>query len=478
MAVMNRSSQPFWLAGAPVQGSESYRVHNPYDGSEVAMVGVPSVEQVERSVATAAAVATELAALPAHIRAGALGHVAARLEQEHERVAQTITAESGKPIRWSRVEVGRAIRNMAVASEEAKRLGGEVVRLDGDPVGTGRMGIIRRFPIGPVLGITPFNFPLNLITHKVAPAVAVGAPIVLKPAPQTPQTALILGEFFAETDLPEGALSVLPMPNGELLDKLVADDRLPVVSFTGSQVGWSIRAAHPYKVVLLELGGNAAAIVHADADLEAAAAAVALGAFVQAGQTCISTQRVLVHADVAEEFADTLVKAAAALPVGNPAHDATVVGPMVNEAAAARVERWVSEALAEGGTLCCGGDRVGTTYAPTVLDAVSEESKVWSEEIFGPVVSLRTYDDIGEAFAAVNRSRFGLQAGIFTNDLQLAMRAHRELIVGTVIVGDSPSYRADPLPYGGWKQSGVGREGIRFAMDELTAGRSVVLPAL
>lgn len=475
MTVIDRSAQPFWLAGTPVRGSESYVVRNPYDGGDVAEVSVPGAAEIEQAVATAADVAPRLAALPAHIRAGALAHVAKRLAEERERVARIITAESGKPIRWARVEVGRAIANMTVASEEAKRLGGEVVRLDGDPIGTGRMGIIRRFPIGPVLGITPFNFPLNLVTHKVAPSVAVGAPILLKPAPQTPQTALVLGEFFAETDLPAGAVSVLPVPNGHLLESLVADTRLPVISFTGSEIGWQIRAAHPRKRVLLELGGNAAAIVHSDADLQRAAQSIATGAFVQAGQTCISTQRVLVHSDVADEFATMLVAATEALATGDPAEDGTIVGPLVNGGAADRVEQWVQEAIDDGASLLCGGRREGTTYAPTVLEAVADGSRVWSEEVFGPVVSLRTYTDLDDAFSAVNASRFGLQAGIFTSDVSLAMRAHRDLVVGTVIVGDSPSYRADALPYGGWKESGVGREGVRFAMEELTDSRSLVL---
>jgi aldehyde dehydrogenase (NAD+) len=350
-----------------------------------------------------------------------------------------------------------------------------VIPLDGDPIGAGRMGIVRRFPVGPVLGITPFNFPLNLVAHKVGPALAVGAPIILKPAPQTPLTALRLGEFIAETELPAGALSVLPVPNGPLLDQLVADPRLPVISFTGSQVGWAIRASQPRKRVLLELGGNAVAIVHADADLERAARAIAAGAFIQAGQTCISTQRVLVHADVAERFNALLVDAAAALAVGDPADDNTIVGPMVSDDAAERVARWIDEAVAEGADVCCGGTRDGTTFAPTVVAGANPTSRIWAEEVFGPVVATRPYRDIDEAFAQANASRFGLQAGIFTSDLGLAMRAHRELVVGTVIVGDSPSYRADPLPYGGWKESGVGREGIRFAMDELTDSRSMVL---
>jgi acyl-CoA reductase-like NAD-dependent aldehyde dehydrogenase len=475
MSVVDRSPRAFLVAGAAVQGPDSHEVRNPYDGSVVARISTPAAADVERAAAAAAEVAPTLAALPAHVRAEALAHVARRLREEREDVARIITAESGKPLRWARIEVGRATQNIATAAEEVKRRGGEVIPLDGDPIGAGRMGIVRRFPIGPVLGITPFNFPLNLVAHKVGPALAVGAPIVLKPAPQTPLTALRLGELIAETDLPAGAFSVLPVPNGPLLEQLVADPRLPVISFTGSQVGWAIRSAQPRKRVLLELGGNAVAIVHEDADLERAAGAIAAGAFIQAGQTCISTQRVLVHADVAERFNSLLADAATALAVGDPADDGTIVGPLVSVDAADRIQAWVEEAVADGADVRCGGTRDGTTFAPTVLGDARPASRIWAEEVFGPVVATRTYTDIDEAFAEANDSRFGLQAGIFTRDLGLAMRAHRELEVGTVIVGDSPSYRADPLPYGGWKESGVGREGIRFAMDDLTDSRSMVV---
>jgi aldehyde dehydrogenase (NAD+) len=330
-----------------------------------------------------------------------------------------------------------------------------------------------------VLGITTYNFPLNLVTHKLAPALAVGAPLVLKPAPQTPMTALLLAELVAETELPGGALSVLPIPNGPELDALVRDPRLPIVSFTGSEVGWDLKAALPRKQVLLELGGNAAAVVHADApDLDHAARSIALGSFAQAGQTCISTQRVLVHSAVAEDFKQRMLDATAALGTGDPRDEATVVGPLVSEAAAQRVALWVDEALAAGAEKLCGGVRDGNTYAPTLLSQVTDDMRVWREEIFGPVATILPYDELDDALASVNASRFGLQAGIFTADLQVALRAQRELEVGTVIVGDSPSYRADPLmPYGGWKDSGSGREGVRAAMQELTEVRSLVIDA-
>jgi acyl-CoA reductase-like NAD-dependent aldehyde dehydrogenase len=454
----------YWVAGKPASSDVTFAVYHPYDGHVVRDIAIPSADDVERATAAAAEVFPTLASLPAHVRATALAHVATRLGEEREPIARTITAESGKPIRWARGEVARAIINFQTASEEAKRFTGDVVRLDGDPIGEGRVGWVRRFPIGPVLGITPFNFPLNL-----------GAPIVLKPAPQTPLTALRIAAFVAETDLPGGAMSVLPLPNGAELDALVGDPRLPIVSFTGSQVGWQIKADHPRKRVLLELGGNAAAIVHRDADVDAAAASIAAGGFIQAGQTCIATQRVLVHEDVADAFSSALVQATASLRAGDPFEDETFVGPLVSAAAADRVEASIRDALDAGADLLCGGERDGNTIAPAVLAGVAPDLDVWQEEMFGPILALCTYSDIDDAFASVNGSRFGLQAGLFTSDIELALRAHRELVVGAVMIGDSPSFRADALPYGGWKDSGLGREGIRAAMQELTDARALVL---
>jgi acyl-CoA reductase-like NAD-dependent aldehyde dehydrogenase len=473
-----QGSAAYLVAGEWVEGSDSFTVHHPFDGRAVRDVTIPTTGDVERAVAAAAAAYPVLAGLPAHVRATALAQVAQGLTEAREAFARTITAESGKPIRWARVEVSRSIANFRTAAEEATRFSGEVVRLDGDPIGDGRVGWVRRFPIGPVLGITPFNFPLNLVTHKVAPALAVGAPIVVKPAPQTPLTALRLAELIADTELPDGSISVLTLPNGPGLDALVADPRLPVVSFTGSQVGWSIKAAHPRKRVLLELGGNAAAIVHRDADIDAAVAGVAAGGFVQAGQTCISTQRVLVHEQVFDEFVSRLVEETRALTLGDPFDESTFVGPLVSLDAAARVEEAIRDAVSAGATLLCGGERSGTSVTPAVLTNVPPDCRVWREEAFGPVLALAAYDDVADAFRRVNDSRYGLQAGIFTSDIGLALRAHRELVVGTVMVGDSPSYRADNLPYGGWKDSGVGREGVRAAMDELTDRRGLVLRGL
>ena len=342
--------------------------------------------------------------------------------------------------------------------------------------------MIRRRPRGPVLAITPFNFPLNLVAHKVAPALAVGAPIIVKPTPRTPLTALLLGEILSGTALPSGAWSVLALGNTETID-LVRDERLPVISFTGSDtVGWAIRDAVPRKHVTLELGGNAAVVVCADHassdDLDRVATRVATFATYQAGQSCISVQRVYAHSSLYDGLRDRLVTRFASLVVGDPADPATEVGPLIDAASADRVERWVDEAVSAGATLCTGGTRSGTSYAPTLLTDVPPDARVITEEVFAPVVVLDRFDDLDDAFTAVNASRFGLQAGVFTHDIAVAFRAAAELDVGGVIIGDVPSFRADQMPYGGVKDSGVGREGVRAAMEDLTAQRVLVLTGI
>ncbi|HEU4910531.1 MAG TPA: aldehyde dehydrogenase family protein [Actinomycetes bacterium] len=474
---------PFWVAGRPVtSGDGELEVTSPYDGSVAGQVAVPRASDVEEAVAAAAEVAAELAGLPAYVRADALAHVSDRLRERAEEIAQLITAESGKPLRWARAEAGRAVGVFRWAAEEARRWSGEVQRLDTDAPSTGRLALTRRMPRGPVLGIAPFNFPLNLVAHKVAPALAVGAPILVKPAPSTPLVALLLGELLAETGLPDGSWSVLPVPN-DRMPALVADPRLPVVSFTGSgPVGQSIRAAVPHKHVTLELGGNAAALVCADwssdADLDRAAERVATFGSYQAGQSCISVQRVFVDRSVFQPFVDRLVAATERQVSGDPADPLTDVGPLIDESAARRVETWVLEAVDAGAKVLTGGTRDGAAYAPTVLVDVPDEAKVVCEEVFGPVVVVAPVDGVDEGLARINDSRFGLQAGVFTHDLQLAFRAHRELEVGGVVVGDVPSYRADQMPYGGTKESGVGREGVRSAMEDLTYERVLVLTGL
>lgn len=458
-----------WIASKPEPGESELTVYHPYDGSEVARVWVPGASQVERALVAATRVAAELGRTPAHVRADALDHVSHRLAERTDEVAELITAENGKPLTWATAEVRRAVAVFRIAAEEARRFGGELQRLDMDAVSEGRLAVIWRRPRGPVLGITPFNFPLNLVAHKVAPAIAVGVPIIVKPAPRTPLSALLLGELLAETTLPIGAFSVLPLGN-EATMALVADERLPVVSFTGSDaVGWSIMDKAPRKHAVLELGGNAAAVVCSDwDDIPLAAQRIALFGNYQAGQSCIAVQRVIVDSSVADRFLSELLDAVHALPTGPP-HDPDVqVGPQVDAATATRVREWITEAQTAGAKLLLGGELDGTNLSPAVLTDVPKDAKLWAEEVFGPVLVVSIVDGVDEAIAAVNDSRYGLQAGVFTRNMHTAFRMSAELRVGGVIIGDVPSYRADSMPYGGVKGSGMGREGVRSAMNDYT----------
>ncbi|PJE99252.1 aldehyde dehydrogenase [Streptomyces carminius] len=477
------SPHAFWLAGREATGDETLTVTSPWDGRTVGTVAVPTEDQVEQAVAAAASVAAEFAATPAHVRAAALDHVTRRLTERTEEIARLISAENGKPVKWARGEVGRCVSVFRWAAEEARRFnGGTAQRLDSDAGGTGRLALTRRFPRGPVLGIAPFNFPLNLCAHKVAPAIAVGTPIILKPAPATPLSGLLIGELLAETGLPAGSWSVLPVPN-DRMPSLVADERLPVISFTGSgPVGWSILDSVPRKRVTLELGGNGAAVVLADwssdEDLDFAARRIAAFSNYQGGQSCISVQRVVADASVYDRLVPRVIEAVEAQVTGDPSDEATDVGPLISEDAARRVESWVEEAVAAGAKLLTGGKRDGAAYAPTVLADVPADVRISCEEVFGPVLTLASAEDEEAAFAAVNDSKYGLQAGVFTHDVQAAFRAHRALEVGGVIIGDVPSYRADQMPYGGTKESGTGREGVRFAMEDYTYERVMVLTGL
>jgi glyceraldehyde-3-phosphate dehydrogenase (NADP+) len=460
----------FWVAGEPASSDDVVTIRSPRDGAEVGRTGYARPDQVEAAVTAAAEVKQEAARLPAAVRAAALDHVSATIARRANEIADLITAENGKPTVWAKSEVSRAVSTFRWAAEEARRFSGDLMRLDTDPAAKGRMAVVRRFPRGPVLGITPFNFPLNLVAHKVAPAIAVGAPIVVKPAPATPLTALLLGEILAETELPRGMFSILPLPN-ERASALVRDERLPVVSFTGSgPVGEQIRAAVPHKHVTLELGGNAAVLICEDyEDLDWAAQRVALFSNYQAGQSCIAVQRVFVHAGRAEEFTAKLLEAVSKLDFDEQ------VGPLISEQAAQRVEQWVAES---GARVLAGGAREGARYQPTVLAGAPQDAKVRTEEIFGPVLVLSTVDSDDAGLAAVNDSKYGLQAGIFTTDLGTAFKAHATLDVGGVIVGDVPSYRADQMPYGGQKGSGIGREGLASAMEDYTEARVMVLTGL
>ncbi len=473
---------PSLIAGSPWACGNLRDVVHPGDGSVVGRVHVPDADATERAIAAAWGVRATGRAMSAADRAECLMHVSNGLARRVDEVAELITSENGKPITWARAEATRAVSTFRWAAEEARRFNGEFQRLDTEKATERRAAIIRRFPYGPVLGISPFNFPINLVAHKVAPAIAVGAPIIIKPAPATPLGALLLGELLAETDLPAGMFSVLPVGN-DIAPTLVSDPRLPVISFTGSEsVGFAIKREAASKHVILELGGNAAAIVlddySTDADIAWAAQRIAMYGNSQAGQTCVSVQRVFAQEGIADRFISALTTAVAELPSGDVWDPATVVGPVISEAAAERVMAWIDEATDEGARVLVGGGRVGSFIEPTLLTNVSSQARLCCEEVFGPVMSVQVIADFDEGIALVNDSRFGLQTGVFTHDIQKIFRAHRELDVGGVIIGDAPTFRADQMPYGGIKASGVGREGLRFAMQDLTYDKVLVLTDL
>jgi len=450
-------------------------VKNPFNGSRVAEVCLAGKAEAEEAVSAAISAFPSMRRLPAHARAGALEKIAGLLAARREEFARTITTEAGKPITDARREVGRAIQTFSVASEEAKRIPGEIVPLDLTPGMDAYLGLVRRFPIGPVLGITPFNFPLNLVAHKVAPCLACGNPIVLKPAPQTPLTALLLGEVVLEVGLPAGALSVVPCDN-TVAEHLVTHPGLKVLSFTGSaSVGWMLKAKSGKKRVLLELGGNAGVIVEPDADLGIAAQRCVTGGFAYAGQTCIAVQRIYVHESVHDRFVAELLARVAQVKAGDPLEEATVVGPLIDEAAARRVEDWIAEAVAQGAKLLAGGKRSGPLVEATVLADVSPTMKVSCREVFGPVVTVNRYQRFEEAIQSLNNSDYGLQAGLFSRDVDRIFTAYRELDVGTVLANETPTFRADHMPYGGVKDSGLGREGVRYAIEEMTEPKLLVL---
>jgi acyl-CoA reductase-like NAD-dependent aldehyde dehydrogenase len=471
-------ARPYLVAGEWRQGADSFEVRSPYDGAVVAEVGRPSDDDVEEALARAAATFEESRTLPTHARAEALMHISRRIGERAGEIAESIAREGGKPLKWATVEANRAVSTFRWAAEEARRANGELLRLDTEPALGSRVGVVRRFPFGPVAGISPFNFPVNLVAHKMAPALGVGAPIALKPASATPVGALILGELFTETDLPPGMLSVLPLSSGRA-ERLVTDPRIRKVSFTGSsEVGWRLKGLDPRKHFTLELGGNAGVIVHSDADLDLAAQRIAYGGYYQAGQSCIAVQRTLVHAPVYEDFVARLVKEVEGLKVGDPLDPDTDVGPVIDRGALDRISSWVDEAVADGAEVLIGGQPNEPFYQPTILGNVQRDMKVCREEIFGPVTTVSSYQTFEEAIDEVNATPYGLQAGLFTADLERVFLAHREIRVGGLIVGDVSAFRADQMPYGGTKESGYGREGLRSAMEEMTEPRVMVLSHL
>jgi acyl-CoA reductase-like NAD-dependent aldehyde dehydrogenase len=456
------------LGGDQLQTGETYEVQSPYDDSPVAVVHRAGPDEIERAIASAVEAFATTRRLPSWQREQALERISAGIAERREELARTIALEAGKPIRTARIEVDRAAYTFSVAAEESKRIYGEIVPLDWLPGNEGREALIRRVSLGPVAGITPFNFPLNLVAHKVAPALAAGNPILLRPASQTPCSSLALGRIVLEAGWPEGAIAVLPCST-ETARPLVEDDRIKLLTFTGSPaVGWDLKGRAGRKRVTLELGGNAAVIVNEDADVGYAAERIAWGGFGYAGQTCISVQRVFVHDKVYDAFARELVSRVEALVVGDPLDEATDVGPVIDRSNAERIEEWLEEAKAAGATVLAGGERDGNLWRPTVVEGAPEDVRVSCEEVFAPFVGLHRFADVQEAIDAAGRSEFGLQAGIFTNDMHIVEDAFDRIEVGGLMVNDVSSFRIDHMPYGGVKSSGFGREGLRYAIEEMT----------
>ena len=483
MVAMKKPRHRLWLDGSWTASREVREIRSPYTGKVVALADQADAVQMRKALAAAAAASPRLRALSRHARSRLLAAMAAGIAARRAELVVLMALEAGKPVALADVEVSRAVSTFTTAAEEAKRYGGEVVPIDSDASGRGFAPAVSYWvPRGPVLAITPFNFPLNLVAHKVAPALAVGAPVLLKPAPQAPGPAALLAQVFEQAlksedsaePIPAAAFQVLGCPN-EVAALAVTDPRVPTLSFTGSAaVGWRLQSRAVGKKVVLELGGNAAVIVHRDADLTRAASRCAAGGFAYAGQVCISVQRILVHEDVAARFQTLLLKETAKLGVGDPSDARTSVGPLIDSAAADRVMAWIAEAKTGGARVLTGGARKGGVIAPTVLAKVRADMKVVCEEVFGPVVALETYSDFDQALDTVNASRYGLQAGVFTDSARLIAQAVSRLEVGAVIINEIPTFRADAMPYGGVKGSGLGREGVRYAMEEFSERRTVV----
>ena len=465
----------FLLAGEWITAGQRVEINSPYTGRSIGNTWLGTKKDLDRAISNAENSSAELRQIPAYKRKDALLSVAAKIGEHKETFVRLMALEAGKPIKAARAEVDRAVLTFTTAAEEAVRIYGEYMPLDFIAATAGRWAIVRRFPIGPVAGITPFNFPLNLVAHKLAPAMAAGCAVVLKPAPQTPFCALLLGKLILEAGWPASSFSILLLSNEDAAS-LVADERLKLLSFTGSAiVGWQLKRDAGKKRVVLELGGNAAVIVHRDADLEHAVARCTSGAFTYAGQSCISVQRILVHADIFDEFTARMVEGAAKLRVGDPSDESTDVGPMIRASDVERVQQWIKEATSSGAKVLCGGTSKGPLMMPTLLSATTPKMKVNCEEIFAPLATIEPYKDFEDALTRANDSQYGLQAGLFTHDARLIFRAFERLEVGGVIVGDVPTFRVDPMPYGGVKDSGLGREGIRYAIEEMTERRLLVM---
>ena len=470
MAIIESALGEYGVAvdGESVETGDTVEIHSPYDGSVVALVHRAGPAEIESAIAAAVDAFETTRHLPSWQRAQVLQSISAGITARREELARTIALEAGKPIRTARVEVERAAFTFSIAAEEAKRIYGEIVPLDWIPGNDRRVAHVRRVPLGPIAGITPFNFPLNLVAHKVAPALAAGNPIVLRPASQTPVSSLKLAELVHAAGWPRGGFAVVPCST-DTARPLVEDDRIKLLTFTGSPpVGWSLKARAGRKRVTLELGGNAAVIVNEDADVEYALERIVFGGFGYAGQTCISVQRVYVHSALYDDFARELARRAEALQAGDPLDESTDVGPLIDAGAAERVEEWLGEAVAGGATVLTGGGHDGPLWRPTVLANVRDEMRVSCQEVFAPLVVLTPFDDVSDAIDAAGRSEFGLQAGLFTNDLRVIDEAFDRIEVGGLMINDVSSFRVDHMPYGGVKSSGSGREGLRYAIEEMT----------
>jgi len=473
---MLRATYPYWLANEAVAPNADLEVRDKYSGEVAARVGMADRGAIDAAIAAAVGAAEPMRAMAAYQRQAVLQHCVRRFEERFDDLAMSLCIEAGKPIRDSRGEVTRLIDTFRIAAEEAPRIYGEVLPMDVSPRARGYTGMWKRVPVGPCSFISPFNFPLNLAAHKIAPALAVGCPFVLKPASLTPIGALLIGEVLAETDLPRGAFSILPCRR-DGAELFTTDERLKLLSFTGSpEVGWDLKARAGKKKVVLELGGNAAVVVDETwTDLADAVERLVFGAFYQSGQSCIGVQRILAHEAVYDELRERLIAATRALVMGDPKDERTFIGPMISEAEAARLHGWIESAVARGARLLCGGTRDGAMLEATLLDEVPPSEAVVCKEAFGPVAVLSRFRDFDQALAQVNASAFGLQAGVFTRDLYRAQRAWDALEVGGVLIGDVPSFRVDHMPYGGVKDSGLGREGIRFAMQDMTEIRLLLV---
>jgi len=466
---------PYYLAGVATSSPERLAVTDKYNQEVISHVSIATSQTIQDAISAAHAAKQAMRDLAPFHRKSILNHCTKRFRERFDELSMCLCVEAGKPIRDARGEVHRLIDTFEIAAEESVRIGGEVLNLEISPRASGYRGMYQRVPVGVCSFITPFNFPLNLVAHKIAPAIAAGCPFVLKPASNTPISALLIGEILAETDIPKGGFSILPC-NRSAGTQLTVDPRVQLLSFTGSpEVGWQLKNQAGKKKVLLELGGNAACIVDQDTDLKDATNRLIIGAFYQSGQSCIGVQRILIHESIYDEMKHNLIQEAKGLVIGDPKNDSTFIGPMISETEAERLSIWIEEAKEMGGIVLCGGERSGAMMQPTLMENVPRTASVYAKEAFGPLAILSKFSDFNDAIDETNDSEFGLQAGVFTRDLYKAQKAWDALEVGGVIIGDVPSWRVDHMPYGGIKDSGIGREGVRYAIEEMTEIRTLVI---